>query len=122
MVARVRSGHGRRRPRHRPEHQAAIDAGRPWLPGHQPRAETEPETTPETKPLRTEPAAGHDNPAAPITDAIGDMKEATQRFAEEQASRQARSEYAARISRQAEAQPEAHATPAAEAPSAEIEL
>ena len=51
------------------------------------------------------------------------MEEAARDFREEQATQQARSEYAARINRQAEAWPEAHATLVAEAPAdAEMEL
>ena len=72
---------------------------------------------------RTEPAAEHDDPAARITEAITDVEQAARQYAAEQASRQALSDYAARISRQAEAQPEAHAALTAEAPAdAEIEL
>jgi conjugative relaxase-like TrwC/TraI family protein len=105
------------------EHQAAIDAGQPWPPARQLHAEAGPGTTPETKPPGTGPATEHDNPGARITEAITDVEQAVRDYADEQASRQALSDYAARISRQAEAQPEAHATLAAETPTdAEIEL
>jgi hypothetical protein len=51
------------------------------------------------------------------------MEDAAQHFGGEQAGQQARTDYALRISRQAEAQPEAHATLAAQAPAdAEMEL
>jgi hypothetical protein len=91
------------------EHQAAIGTGQPWPPVRQPHADTGPGTSPETALL--------------ITDAIADVEQAAQFLREEQASRQARSDYAARISREAEAQPEAHATLTAEVPAgAEIEL
>ena len=104
------------------EHQAAIDAGQPWPPARQPDRPTA-GTTPETELSATEPAAEHDNPAARITEAITDVEQAARQYADEQASRQALSDYAARISRQAEAQPEAHAALTAEAPAdAEIEL
>jgi hypothetical protein len=89
------------------QHQVAIDESQPWPPERQPQADTVPETAPKTEPLRTEPAMGHDNPAVGITEAITDMGEAARRIGEEQASRQARNEYAARISREAQAQPEA---------------
>ena len=79
------------------------------------------ETTNETEPPRTEPATGHDDPAARITEAISDMEEMARHFREEQATQQTRNGYAARISQQAAAQPEAHATLAAEAP-ADVEM
>lgn len=103
------------------EHQAAIDAGQPWPPAHQPDADHG--TTPRTELSGTEPAAEQDIPAARVTDAITDAEQAARQYADEQASRQALSDYAARITRQAEAQPEAHAALTAEAPAdAEIEL
>jgi conjugative relaxase-like TrwC/TraI family protein len=105
------------------EHQAAIDAGQPWPPARQPHADIGPGTEPETDLSDTGPAAEHDNPAAPFTEAITDLEQAARQYVGEQASRQARSDYAARISREAEAQPEAHATLTAETPAdAEIEL
>jgi len=109
------------------QHKAAIDAGQPWPPERQPQAAADPETAPETEPPATEPATGHDDPAAHITEAITDVGEAARHFREEQASRQVRSEYAARISREAQAQPEAsaeaHATLSSEVPGqAEIEM
>jgi hypothetical protein len=90
-------------------------------PERQPRATARPGTAPEIEPLHTEPGTEHDDPAARITEAITGATEAARHFAKEQASRQARSEYTTRICRQAEAQPEAHATPAAEAP-ADVEM
>jgi hypothetical protein len=96
------------------EHQAAVDAGQPWPPARQPDADHG--TTPETELSAT-------GPAARITEAITDVEQAARQYADEQASRQALSDYAARITRQAEAQPEAHAALTAEAPAdAEIEL
>ena len=94
----------------------AAGPGQPRLPKRGPQAGHSPETAPETEPPRTEAATG-DDPDAHITEA----EEAARRFADERASRQARSGYAARISRQAEAQPEAHAAPVAEAP-ADVEM
>jgi conjugative relaxase-like TrwC/TraI family protein len=105
------------------EHQAAIDAGQPWPPARQPHVHASPETTPDTGQPGTEPAAEHDNPGARITEAITEVHQAARQYAEEEASRQALSDYAARISREAEAEPEAHATLTAETPAdAEIEL
>jgi conjugative relaxase-like TrwC/TraI family protein len=105
------------------EHQAAVDAGQLWPPARQPHAYVGPGTEPETELSDTGPAGRHGTPAAPSTEAITDLEQAARQYAEEQASRQARSDYAARISREAEAQPEAHATLTAEPPAdAEIEL
>ncbi len=71
----------------------------------------------------TEPADEHDNPGARITQVITEVEQAARQYAGEEASRQALSDYAARISRDAEAQPEAHASMTVEAPAdAEIEL
>jgi conjugative relaxase-like TrwC/TraI family protein len=103
-------------------HQDAVGTGQPWPPERQLPAEDGPETETrhETWPPRTDPAAEHDNPAAQISKAITDVEDAAQRVGAEQADRHARSEYAARIARQAEAQPEAmtgpHADLAAQAP------
>ncbi|WP_300614554.1 AAA family ATPase, partial [Trebonia sp.] len=97
------------------QHQAAIDTGQPWPPARQPQADAEPGPIPETEPLRTEPPTEHDDPDTRITDAVTNVEQVARHLADQQASRQANSEYAARISRQAEAQPEAHATPAVEA-------
>jgi hypothetical protein len=98
----------------------AAGPGQPRLPERGPQAADSRETAPETEPPRTEAATG-DDPDAHITEAITEAEEAARRFADEQASRQARSGYAARISRQAEAQPEAHAAPVAKA-SADVEM
>jgi conjugative relaxase-like TrwC/TraI family protein len=109
------------------QHQAAIDTGQPWPPKRHPQANGDPETVPETEALCTEPVTEYDDPAARITEAIANVGEAARRIGEEQASRQARSEYAARIVREAQAQPEASAEAHASLPSeahaeAEIEL
>ena len=101
------------------EHQAAIDAGQPWPPARQPQAGANSEPMPDVEPIRAE----HDDPAARITEAITDVEQVTRQYAAEQASRQALSDYAARISRQTEAQPEAHTVLTAETSAdAEIEL
>jgi hypothetical protein len=105
--------------------QDADSTGQRQVSERRPQAGGSPktETINETKPPRTEPAPEHDDPAARLTKAISDMEEVARHFREEQATQQARNGYAARISRQAEAQPEAHATLAAEAPAdAEMEL
>ena len=105
------------------QRQAAIDTGQPWPPERQPKAGTGPEGMPATEQLHTEPDNGQDDPDVRISNATASVEDAARRFAAEQADRDARSQYAARISRQAEAEPEAHATPAAEAPvDVEMEL
>ena len=103
------------------QRQAAADTGQPWPPERQPEAGTGPEGMPATEQLHTEPSKGQDDPDVRITNAIASVEDAARRFTAEQADRDARSQYAARISRQAEAEPEAHATPAAEAP-ADVEM
>jgi hypothetical protein len=98
------------------QHQAAINAGQPWPPERQPQAATDPETVPETEAPRPGLAKGNDDVNARITGAVTDIEHAAREFREDQATRLARTGYAARISRQAEAQPEVQATPAAKAP------
>ena len=105
------------------QHQAAIDTGQPWPPEHQQAAA---ETAPETEPQRAEPAT-RDDPDARVTEAINDLGEVARRISEEQATRQVRSEYAARVIREAQAQPEVSAEARTSLPSeaideAEIEL
>jgi conjugative relaxase-like TrwC/TraI family protein len=100
------------------EHLAAVEAGQPWPPARQPQASAKPEPTPAAEPIRTE----HDDQAR-ISTTITQVEQAARQYAAEQASRQALSDYAARISRQAEAQPEAHTAMTAQTPAdAEIEL
>jgi hypothetical protein len=104
--------------------EGADSTGQRQVPDRRPQAGDSLETaaTNKAKPPRTEPAPEHDDPPARLTKAISDMEEAARHFREEQATRQASNRYAARISRQAEAQPEADATLAAEAPAdAELE-
>jgi len=91
------------------QHLAAIDADQPWPPERHPRAAGQTETTPVNERALTEPAADHDETAARITTAITSVEDAARRISAEQADRHARSEYAARLSREAQAQPEAAA-------------
>jgi hypothetical protein len=78
------------------EHPAALDEGLPWPPVPTPAA----------------PAgeADHHEPSARITEAIRQAADVAHRATEEKATRQAHSDYAARISREAEGQPETHAS------------
>jgi hypothetical protein len=99
------------------QRQAAADTGQPWPPERHPEAGTGPEGGPATRQLRTEPA----DPDVRLSNAIAGVEDAARRFSAEQADRDARSQYAARISRPAEAQPEAGATLDAETP-ADVEM
>ena len=106
------------------EHQAAIAAGKPWPPERTPRPEPEPVPEPESSP-RSEPEAdgqsGPDDQAARLDQLVGRAAEAAQRFAAENAGREARAEYAARLEREAYAEPE-HAAQAEASYEADIEL
>ena len=94
---------------------------------HRPRTVPVTGTAHETQRLDTEPATEHDDPDARISKAITEVEDAAQRIGAEQADRHARGQYAARLAREAQAQPEAmaepHADMAARAPvEAEIEM
>ena len=80
------------------QHQAAIDAGQPWPPQRTP--EPEPPSTPS-------PDLVPDDRAARLDDLLTRADRAAQRVAARQTERQAGSEYAARIEREAQAEPEA---------------
>ena len=104
------------------ERQAATDAGQPWPPARQPHSDIGPGTEPETELPDTGPATEHTT-GARSGEAMADVKQAARQYAAERASRQARGDYAARISQEAEAKPEAHAALTGEVPAdAEIEL
>ena len=94
--------------------QDHVSAGQRQAPERRPKAGDSPETINQTRAPRTEPAAEHDDPATRISKAITDINDTAQRIGAEQADRRARSEYATRIARQAEAQPEATAEPHAD--------
>ena len=98
-------------------------------PERQPQAEDGPGTgtAHETRRLDADAATEHDHPDARISKAVAEVEDAAQRIGAEQADRHARSQYAARLAREAQAQPEAtaepHADMAAHAPDeAEIEM
>ena len=106
------------------EHQAAVAAGKPWPPERTRQPEPERVPDPESNP-RADPEAdgqsGPDDKAPRLDQLFGQATEATQHFAAENADREARAEYAARLEREAYAEPE----PAAQAQAsyeAEIEL
>ena len=79
------------------QHQAAIDAGQPWPPQRTPEPEPPSTPSPDLMPDR----------AARLDDLLTRADRAAQRVAARQTERQAGSEYAARIEREAQAEPEA---------------
>ena len=106
------------------EHQAAIAAGEPWPPERNPQPEAEPLSEPENSPGTDQEAddqSGPDDQAARLDRLLGQATEAAQRFTAEEATRKARAEYAARLEREAHAEPE-HIVRAQASYEAEIEL
>jgi hypothetical protein len=96
------------------QHQAAIDSRQPWPPQRAPELEQlsvfapEPVPTPtgpEGKPAHAQP--GHDDQAAQLDELLAQADQAAQRLAAQRGERQATREYAARLEREAQAQPEA---------------
>jgi hypothetical protein len=106
------------------EHQAAIAAGKPWLPERMPQPGPEHVPEPESGP-RPDPQAdgqpGPDDQAARLNGLLAQATQAARRFAAENADRQARTEYAARLEREAYEEPE-HTVQAEGSYEAEIEL
>ena len=89
------------------QHQAAIDAGEPWPPQHPPEPDAGPARRPARKtsprprrPCKTTGRSGR-------TNCSRGPAEAAQRLTAQHAGRQASSAYAARIEREARAEPEA---------------
>jgi hypothetical protein len=108
----------------RREHQAAITAGEPWPPERDLRPEAEPASESENNPRADQEADGQSGPdaqAARPDRRLGQATEAAQRFTAEEAPRKARAEYAARLEREAHAEPE-HIVRAQASYEAEIEL
>ena len=110
------------------EHQAAIDVDQPWPPARQPQPEAEPHSALQPEDARpgqpeipeSEPDS-HDGRAARLDELQTRAAAAAARIAADNAERDARAEYAARIDRQAQAEPDT--APQAETlPDAEIEL
>ena len=106
------------------EHQAAIAADEPWPPDRNPQPEVEPASESENSPRTDQEAdgqSGPDNQAARLDRLLGQTTEAAQRFTAEEPIRKARAEYAARLEREAHAEPE-HIVRAQASYEAEIEL
>lgn len=97
------------------QHQAAIDAGAPWPPQRGPgpdslsAPEPEPGSAPKTSPQDQSVPARHaqDDRAPRLDELLARAAQAVQCLAAQQAERQASSEYAARIEREAHTEPEA---------------
>ena len=106
------------------EHQAAIAAGQPWPPERNSQPEVEPASESENSPGADQEADGQSGPddqAARLDRLLGQATEAAQRFTAEEPTRKARAEYAARLEREAHAEPE-HIARAQASYDAEIEL
>jgi hypothetical protein len=87
------------------EHQAAIAAGKPWPPQH----ESEPVRGPESSPWFDSEADGQPGPddqTARLDKLLAQTAAVAEHFTAEKADRQARAQYAARLERQAHAEPE----------------
>ena len=106
------------------EHQAAIAAGKAWPPERHPQPEPEPMPEPDSTPGAGQEADGRSGPddqAARLDRLLGQTTEAAQRLTAENAARQARAEYSARLEREAHAESE-HIVHAQASYEAEIEL
>ena len=106
------------------EHQAAIAAGKAWPPERHPQPEPEPMPEPDSTPGAGQEADGRSGPddqAARLDRLLGQTTEAAQRLTAENAARQARTEYSARLEREAHAESE-HIVHAQASYEAEIEL
>ena len=96
-------------------HQAAFDAGQPWPPQRAPEWNQPsvlgpdpgpaPKLSPEGEPASAQP--GNDDRAARLDELLARADQAAQRITAQQTERQASSDYAIRIEREAQAQPEA---------------
>jgi AAA domain len=106
------------------EHQAAIAAGEPWPPERNPQPEAKPVSQTESSPGADQEADGQSRPndqAARLDRLLGQATMAAQRYTAERAVREARAEYAARLEREAHAEPE-HTAQAGASYEADIEL
>jgi conjugative relaxase-like TrwC/TraI family protein len=102
------------------EQQAAIAAGKPWPPQHEPEPVRGPESSPRSGP-EADRQPGPDDHAARLDRLLAQTAEAAERFTAEKADRQARAQYAARLEREVHAEPE-RALQAEASYEAEIEL
>ncbi len=102
------------------EQQAALAAGKPWPPQHQSEPVPEPESNPGSDP-QADGQPGPDGQTERRDKLLAQAAEAAERFTAEKAGRETRAAYAARLERDAHAEPER--APQTEASyEAEIEL
>jgi hypothetical protein len=91
------------------EHQAAIAAGKPWPPEHTPQPESEPAREAGNGPGSDPEACGQsgsDDQMARLDELLAQATAAAGRFTKEKADWETRAEYAARLEREAHAEPE----------------
>lgn len=90
------------------EYQAAVTAGKPWPPERTPQLPSEPAREPENSPGPDPEAgqAGPDDRTARLDELLAQATSAAGRFTQEKADREDRAQYAARLERQAHAEPE----------------
>ena len=106
------------------EHQAAVAAGNAWPPERHPQPEAEPMPEPDSSPGAGQAADGRlglDDQAARLDRLAGQARGAAQRLTAENAAREARTGYAARLERHAHAESE-HIVQAQASYEPEIEL
>lgn len=84
------------------EHQAVIAAGKPWPPQHESEPVRGPESNPGSDP-EADSQPGPDDQTARLDKLLAQTAEAAGRFT---ADREARAQYAARLEREAHAEPE----------------
>ena len=87
------------------EHQAAIAAGKPWPPQRESGPVRGPESSPGSDP-EADGQSGPDDQTARLDRLLAQATEAAGRFTAEKAGREARAQYAARLEREAHAEPE----------------
>ncbi len=89
------------------QHPAAIAAGQPWPPQGTPEPDlgSAPKASPKDQSVPAQPT--QDDRTARLDELLARADQAAQRIAAQQAERQASGEYAARLEREAQAQPEA---------------
>jgi len=85
------------------ERRAAIAAGEPWPPERHPQPEAKPMLEPDSS-LEADGYFGPDDQVAPLDRLLGRAAEAAQSFTAENAAREARAQYAARLEREAHAE------------------
>jgi hypothetical protein len=102
------------------EQQAALAAGKPWPPQHESGPVRGPQSSPGSDP-QADRQPGPDDQTERLDQLLAQAAEVAGRFTAEKADREARAHYAARLEREAHAEPER--TLQAEAPyEAELEL